>query len=86
MKRHKVPKVTGELAEHYTWRDLDLSMNFKVYDRIFRIYDADDFTKEFYNYMGFPLSNSEPTPGDNFEEFMRTKEAKINPPDTKEYK
>ena len=67
LKRHKVPKVTGELSEHYTWRDLDLSMNFKAYDRIFRIYDADDFTKEFYSYMGFPLSNPDSNPGDNFE-------------------
>ena len=81
-----MPKVTGELSDFYTWRDFDLCQNFKAYERIFRIYDADDFTKEFYNYMGFPLSNPAPSPGDNFEEFTRTKEAKINPPDTKEYK
>ena len=36
--------------------------------------------------MGFPLSAPEAGPGDNFDEFIRTKDAKINPPDTKEYK
>ena len=36
--------------------------------------------------MDCPLSESEQQPGDNFSEFVRTKDAKINPPDTKEYK
>ena len=33
--------------------------------------------------MGATLSSPEPGPGDNFNEFMKTKDAKINPPDTK---
>lgn len=33
--------------------------------------------------MGVPLSKPEGGPDDNFHEFMKTKEAKINPPDTK---
>lgn len=36
--------------------------------------------------MGFSLSQPEGEPNDNFHEFMKTKDAKINPPDTKEYK
>lgn len=86
LKRQKVPKVVGELNDCYTWRDFDLSQNINIYDRIFRITDCDDFTREFYDYMGFPLSNPEPAPGDHFEDFTKTKDAKINPPDTKEYK
>lgn len=36
--------------------------------------------------MGVPLNEPEELPTDLFKDFMRTKEAKINPPDTKEYK
>lgn len=33
--------------------------------------------------MGINLSEPEGAPGDNFDDFMKTKDAKINPPDTK---
>lgn len=36
--------------------------------------------------MGVSLSAPENPPEDNFREFVKTKDAKINPPDTKEYK
>lgn len=36
--------------------------------------------------MGVALSEAEQAPEDNFKEHMKTKDAKINPPDTKEYK
>lgn len=61
-----MPKVIGELADHYTWRDFDLATNISFFDRIFRIYDCDAFTREFYDYMGVPLANPEAGPGDNF--------------------
>jgi hypothetical protein len=32
------------------------------------------------------LNTSEPEPSDLFDNFVQTKDAKINPPDTKEYK
>ena len=86
LKRQKVPRVIGELADNYTWRDLNVGININFYERIFHIYDCDGFTKEFYNYMETPVNPSEPEPTDLFNEFTRTKDAKINPPDTKEYK
>ena len=36
--------------------------------------------------MGVNLNQPEELPTDLFKDFMRTKQAKINPPDTKEYK
>lgn len=36
--------------------------------------------------MGAPLNEPESLPLDPFVDFVRTKDAKINPPDTKEYK
>ena len=86
LKRQKVPKVIGELSDHYTWENLNISINLNIFERIFRIYDCDSFTKEFYNYMGVTLNEPEELPTDLHKEFIRTKEAKINPPDTKEYK
>ena len=34
------------------------------FERNFRIYNCDDFTKEFYNYMEQPLNESEGDPTD----------------------
>ena len=45
LKRQKVPRVIGELADNYTWRDLNVGININFYDRIFHIYDCDAFTK-----------------------------------------
>lgn len=53
---------------------------------MFRICDCDTYTREFYEYMGKPLALPEPLPRDNFEGQRETKDLKINPPDTKEYK
>ena len=36
--------------------------------------------------MDSPLNDPEILPNDLFQTFTRTKDAKINPPDTKEYK
>jgi EF-hand domain-containing protein 1 len=78
--------VIGELADHYTWKDLNIAININFFERIFRIYDCDPFTKEFYSYMELSLNEPETLPNDLFKTFIRTKDAKINPPDTKEYK
>ena len=73
LKRQKVPKVIGELADPYTWRDFNVATNIKFFERIFRIYDCDQFTREFYNYMELPLNDPESEPSDNFDEFIKTK-------------
>lgn len=87
LKRQNVPKVIGELADYYTWKDLNVCLNLNVFERIFRIYDCDAFTREFYAYMEAPLNESkEELPKDLFHTFVKVKDAKINPPDTKEYK
>lgn len=86
LHRQKAPKVIGELGDHYTWQDLNIAVNLNIFERIFRIYDCDPFTKEFFKYMDAPLNEAEQLPADLFNNFTRTKDAKINPPDTKEYK
>lgn len=86
IKRQKIPKKIGYLNDHYTWKDFQLAENINFFQRIFRIYDCDKFTKDFYEYVGKPLNDSEPEPHDNFDEFKEKKDVKINPPDTKEYK
>ena len=73
LKRQKVPKVVGELDNNFNWRDFNLSTNMTFFDRSFRIYDCDAFTKEFYAYMDCPLNEGECEPSDNFEHFIKTK-------------
>jgi len=60
-------------------------MNIRFYERVFRIVGCDAFTREFYEYMGIPLATNENMPCDNFEKHKEVKDAKIPPPDIKEY-
>ena len=61
-------------------------MNINFYERVFRVTDCDDFTKEFYNYMGVPQVQAESIPVDNYKIHYDAKDVKISPPDEKEYK
>ncbi len=43
----------------YSWQDFNIAQNINLYQRWFRIYDADDFTKKFYQEMEQPLNEPE---------------------------
>lgn len=57
LKRQKIPRVTGELHDNYNWQDFALGININFYQRIFRIYDCDAFTRAYYEYMDMPLGD-----------------------------
>ena len=65
MKRHKLPLPHDE-SKYYDWKDLNLSQNLNVYQRIFRICDCDDFTRRFYANEGVALNAAESMPDDLF--------------------
>ena len=50
MKRHKVQHPSE--GRHYNWRDFDVGYEIEVYGRVFKLIDADDFTRKFYNHEG----------------------------------
>jgi hypothetical protein len=54
LKRHRVPKKTGGF---YTVDDLAIGAELDFYDRVFRLTDADGFTRSFYDKIGKPLSD-----------------------------
>jgi hypothetical protein len=64
LKRHKVPRASGEGT--YTWQDLNLRINIDIYARVYRIYDCDQFTKDFFEANGLELNTSESSLDDNF--------------------
>jgi len=47
LKRHKVP-VDGRTSSAYHWTDISVPMDLKIYERVFRVYNCDDFTRSFY--------------------------------------
>lgn len=65
---------------------MNIGTNVNLFERVFRITNADAFTREFYEYMGVPLFAAESIPKDNFSTHMELKDIKIPPPDLKEYK
>ena len=53
LKRHKIPKPDGE---PYTERDIRVGENVSMYARVFRIVDADGFTREYLSQQGIDVS------------------------------
>jgi hypothetical protein len=44
-------------GDFYKWDDFRLAINVNFFERVFRIYDCDAFTREFYDYMGAPVGS-----------------------------
>ena len=84
LKRHLVPKP-GQI-ETYKWRDFSVGSNIEFYGRVFRIYDADEFTRSFYANEGITLSACEALPDDPFVYTRAMVNMKQNPPDLAEHK
>lgn len=63
LKRHRVlqpldlvdPKFKHKKKAIH-WMEINLAQNLRVYDKVFRIYDCDDFTKKFYKCKGIKLN------------------------------
>lgn len=85
LKRHKV-LIPGQEPKVYTWRDLNVGINLNVYSRVFRIIDADDFTRRFYQNEGVALQSPEGYPDDPFVKTRAMINMKQNPPDLAEHK
>jgi hypothetical protein len=85
LKRHKVPYPENQ-AKYYTWKDLNIGINFNVYHRVFRIVDCDDFTRRFYSNEGVALNRSEGYPEDLFSKTRAMINFKQTPPDQAEMK
>lgn len=86
IKRQMIPMVTGEEGQYFNWRDFNLGINIKFFDRVFRIVNCDAFTRRFLEGEGVKLAQPEKIPVDNFTTHQAIKDLKINPPDYKEYK
>lgn len=63
LKRHKIPKPDGQ---PYTERDIRVGENVSMYTRVFRIVDADNFTRDFLSNHGIELRPAESIPTDLF--------------------
>lgn len=85
LKRHKLP-FPDDQSKYYTWRDLNIGVNFNVYQRVFRIVNCDDFTRRFYSNEGQPLNPAEGYPEDLFSKTRAMINFKQTPPDQAELK
>lgn len=66
LKRHRILQPIDKnnpLLKHKKkavhWSDINLRTNLDIYDKSFRIFDCDDFTKKFYLNKGFKLNDPE---------------------------
>ncbi len=85
LKRHKLP-FPEDQSMFYTWQDLNIGVNFNVYQRVFRIVSCDDFTRRFYSNEGQTLNQDEGYPKDLFSQTRAMINFKQTPPDQAELK
>jgi hypothetical protein len=85
LKRHLVPKPNAP-TDSYTWRDLSVGCNIDIYSRVFRIIEADEFTRSFYHNEGVTLSPAEALPENPFVYTRSMINMKQTPPDQAEIK
>ncbi|ODN06377.1 EF-hand domain-containing protein 1 [Orchesella cincta] len=64
LRRHRIPK--NDIGETYHWKDLNVACEVMFYGRVFRIVDADNWTKQFYESEGLLLNDTEILPKDPF--------------------
>lgn len=84
LKRHLVPKVNS--IDSYSWKDIAVGQDIEFYGRVFRITDADEFTRAFYANEGTTLAPAEGLPEDPFANTRAMVNFKQNPPDRGEIK
>lgn len=63
LKRHKIPKADGQ---PYSERDIRVGSNVTMYARVFRIVDADGFTRDYLSKQGIDLGPAEAIPADPY--------------------
>ena len=63
LKRHKIPKPDGQ---PYTEQDIRVGENVSMYARVFRIVDADSFTRDYMSQQGIDLGPAEAVPADPY--------------------
>ena len=85
LKRHKVPNP-DKPGECYDWCDFKLGTNLNVYSRVFRIVEADEFTKAYFANEGADIGTPEAFPDDPFVHTRAMINMKQNPPDMAEFK
>jgi len=65
LKRHKIPK-NDIVGETWHWKDLNLKCDIMFYGRVFRLVDADPWTKEYYASEGVIMNEPEIVPVDPY--------------------
>ena len=58
-------------------QDIRVGSNISIYGKNIRVYDCDQYTREFYEHNGQAQGRSEPVPSDAFEVKTTTKEVKV---------
>mmetsp|Transcript_28414 Transcript_28414/g.64421 ORF Transcript_28414/g.64421 Transcript_28414/m.64421 type:complete len:933 (-) Transcript_28414:35-2833(-) len=56
LKRHKVPRAGGGVL---TWRDIQVPGELSIYQRVFRVTRCDEFTRQFYEELGYSVGQEE---------------------------
>ena len=63
LRRHKIPKPDGQ---PYTEKDIKVGQNLCMYARVFRIVDADTFTRDYLSHQNITLAPAEGIPIDPY--------------------
>ncbi|KAL2913595.1 hypothetical protein HK105_206897 [Polyrhizophydium stewartii] len=67
IRRHRIPKATSEISQHYTVSDFNVKKEVTFYSRTFKIVGCDDFTRGFLASVGIIAPENGEFPADPYE-------------------
>jgi hypothetical protein len=75
IKRHRIPMKDGRFI---SLDDISIGVDLEIYGRVFRIVDADDFTRSFFSENGAELAEPEDFPADPFTQKTQQEHGRTN--------
>lgn len=71
IRRHRIPKPAPHDDEYYTAEDFNIGCEINLYSKVFKLTNADDFTRNFLRKMGVRVNDSENKPENPYTKYRK---------------
>lgn len=71
IRRHRIPKPAPNDDEYYTAEDFNIGCEINLYSKVFKLTNADDFTKNFLRKMGVRVNDIENKPENPYTKYRK---------------
>lgn len=79
IRRHRIPKPAPNDDEYYTAEDFNIGCEINLYSKVFKLTNADDFTKNFLRKMGVRVNDIENKPENPYTKYRKAMDESMQP-------